>query len=119
QIENHILFLGVITDNKQLATIYEAADVHVFPVRHIPDDPEGFGMVAIESAAHSLPTVAFATGGIVDDVENGVSGYLVEKDNYVELTQQVLFVLNNPLDRQMIQMFSHKFAWENFGQATH
>src|SRR5690606_5505608 len=28
-IEKHILFLGVITDNEQLATIYEAADVHV------------------------------------------------------------------------------------------
>lgn len=119
QVENHILFLGVITDNEQLATVYEAADVHVFPVRHIPDDPEGFGMVAIEAAAHSLPTVAFATGGIVDAVENGVSGYLVEKDNYVELTQQVLFVLNNPLDRQMIQMFSHKFAWESFGRKSH
>ena len=119
QVETHILFLGVITDNEQLATVYEAADVHVFPVRHIPDDPEGFGMVAIEAAAHSLPTVAFATGGIVDAVENGVSGYLVEKDNYVELTQQVLFVLNNPLDRQMIQMFSHKFAWESFGRKSH
>ena len=119
QIENHILFLGVITDNEQLATIYEAADVHVFPVRHIPDDPEGFGMVAIEAAAHGLLTVAFATGGIVDAVENGVSGYLVEKDNYVELTQQVLFVLNNPLDRQMIQMFSKKFAWESFGRKSH
>lgn len=119
QVENHILFLGVITDNEQLAIVYEAADVHIFPVRHIPDDPEGFGMVAIEAAAHSLPTVAFATGGIVDAVENGVSGYLVEKDNYVELTQQVLFVLNNPLDRQMIQMFSKKFAWESFGRKSH
>lgn len=119
QIENHILFLGVITDNEQLATIYEAADVHVFPVRHIPDDPEGFGMVAIEAAAHGLPTVAFATGGIVDAVKDGTSGCLVEKNNYMELTQQVLFVLNSPFDRPKIEIFSKKFAWENFGQAIY
>jgi len=119
QIENHILFLGVITDNEQLATIYEAADVHVFPVRHIPNDPEGFGMVAIEAAAHGLPTVAFATGGIVDAVKDDVSGYLVEKNNYIDLIHRILFVLNNPFDRKIIQNFSTKFAWENFGQAIY
>ena len=37
-------------------------DIHIFPVCHISDDPEGFGMVAIEAAAHGAPTVAFATG---------------------------------------------------------
>jgi len=84
-----------------------------------PKYPENFGMVAIEAAAHGLPTVAFATGGVVDAVKDGTSGCLVEKDNYVELTQQVLFVLNNPLDRQMIQMFSKKFAWESFGRKSH
>lgn len=118
QIESHILFLGVITDNEQLATIYEAADVHVFPVRHIPDDPEGFGMVAIEAAAHGLPTVAFATGGVVDALKDGVSGYLVEKNNYIDLTHRILFVLNNPFDRKIIQNFSTKFAWENFGRKS-
>lgn len=78
-VAEHIRFLGVITDKVLLATAYEAADVHVFPVRHIPDDPEGFGMVAIEAAAHGVATVAFATGGIVDAISEGVSGYLVEK----------------------------------------
>lgn len=116
QIENHILFLGVITDNKQLATIYEAADVHVFPVRHIPDDPEGFGMVAIEAAAHGLPTVAFASGGVVDAVKDGVSGYLVEKNNYSQLSKQVITLLANPLPKENIQDFARQFEWDNFGR---
>lgn len=115
QIENHILFLGVITDNKQLATIYEAADVHVFPVRHIPDDPEGFGMVAIEAAAHGLPTVAFATGGVIDAVEQQKSGFLIESNNYQELSNAVIQFLQNKtsIDRGTCQNYAEKFSWNN------
>lgn len=116
QIENHILFLGVITDNKQLATIYEAADIHVFPVRYIPNDPEGFGMVAVEAAAHGLPTVAFATGGIVDAVAEGVSGYLVEKDDYRFLSEKIIETLQVHLDPKDIRNFANSFEWNKFGQ---
>jgi phosphatidylinositol alpha-1,6-mannosyltransferase len=117
-LEGHIKFLGVITDKAELATVYEAADVHVFPVRHIPDDPEGFGMVAIEAAAHGLPTVAFATGGVVDAVREGESGWLVEKDNYTQLVEQAVAVLRCPIDSQVTQEFAQEFAWNRFGAAV-
>lgn len=117
-LTEHIKFLGVITDKTQLATAYEAADVHVFPVRHIPSDPEGFGMVAIEAAAHGLPTVAFATGGIVDAVAHGQSGYLVEKDDYTALARQTVAALNDPLDGKQVQAFAQRFAWDRFGASV-
>lgn len=118
-VAGHIKFLGVITDKKLLATAYEAADVHVFPVRHIPDDPEGFGMVAIEAAAHRLATVAFATGGIVDAVQHGESGYLADKGSYSELSQYTLQLLQRPLNKAGIQSFAQSFAWEGFGLGVH
>ena len=117
-LEKHIKFLGVITDKTALATVYEAADVHVFPVRHIPDDPEGFGMVAIEAAAHGLPTVAFATGGVVDAVKHGESGYLVEKDSYKELSEQAIRSLQEPLETELITGFVAGFEWVSFGGKT-
>lgn len=116
-LSKHIKFLGVITDKTKLATVYEAADVHVFPVRHIPDDPEGFGMVAIEAAAHGLPTVAFATGGIVDAVKHGESGYLVENNNYAELSALVVKVLLSPTNTETTQIFAQQFAWTCFGES--
>ncbi len=115
-VAGHIKFLGVITDKNLLATAYEAADVHVFPVRHIPDDPEGFGMVAIEAAAHGLATVAFATGGIVDAVLYGESGYLAEANNYNELSHYVLQLLLQPLNTASMQGFAQGFAWWQFGK---
>ena len=115
-VAKHVKFLGVISDREQLATAYEASDVHVFPVRHIPDDPEGFGMVAIEAAAYGLPTVAFATGGIVDALSHGKSGYLIEKNNYLALSDHVVYLLKNPKKKEDSQAFARKFSWQIFGK---
>lgn len=117
-VADNIKFLGVITDPIQLATVYEAADVHVFPVRHIPGDPEGFGMVAIEAAAHGLPTAAFATGGIVDAVKQGESGYLADKNNYAQLATHTVQLLRQPLPQTSIKAFAQGFAWDRFGQGV-
>lgn len=117
-VGGHIKFLGVVTDSSLLATAYEAADVHVFPVRHIPDDPEGFGMVATEAAAHGVPTVAFATGGISDAVSEGQSGHLVPAGDYAALTQAVIKTLEVPRTewQPKAAAFSRQFSWQNFGQ---
>lgn len=116
-VAGHIRFLGVITDQDLLATAYEAADVHVFPVRHIPDDPEGFGMVAIEAAAHGLPTVAFATGGVVDAVGIEQSGYLAAPGDYPAMAQLVLQILSNNTSswQKSSATFIQKFTWLEFG----
>lgn len=116
-VGGHLCFLGSIND-AQLATVYEAADVHVFPVRHIPGDPEGFGMVAIEAAAHGTPTVAFATGGIVDAVREGQSGHLVHPGSYAGFAQMVLQVLADDSDvwRRRCHALSAQFAWTKLGE---
>ncbi|WP_034280061.1 glycosyltransferase family 4 protein [Alkanindiges illinoisensis] len=114
-LQEHVKFLGKI-DDQSLSYAYESSHVHVFPVRHIPNDPEGFGMVAIEAAAHGLPTVAFATGGVVDAISDGKSGYLVRSEDYLLLTQAVIkaLALNN-FWKKSCQTFAKNFTWENFG----
>ena len=116
-IGQHLRFLGVITDPQELACAYESATLHIFPVRHLPGDPEGFGMVAIEAAAHGLPTVAFATGGIVDAVAEGQSGHLVVPGDYPALAQAALHVLaDGPGAWQTrTSTFAAQFAWPTLG----
>src|SRR5690606_2159044 len=112
-VGRHLRFLGVITDPQALACAYESASLHVFPVRELPGDPEGFGMVAIEAAAHGLPTVAFSTGGIVDAVAEGQSGHLVPPGDYAALAQAVLQTLSDgkPKWQSGAQQFARGFAW--------
>ena len=115
-INNNIIFTGNISDDDVLSSFYYLADLHIFPVRHIPDDPEGFGMVAIEAAAHGLPTVAFATGGVVDAVKQNESGWLVEKNNYEALARQTIIALEQPKNIEQCQHFVGQFEWCVFGK---
>ncbi|WP_255523483.1 glycosyltransferase family 4 protein [Rhodanobacter sp. DHB23] len=115
-VEGNLRFLGTITDYQVLGSIYRAADVHVFPVRDIPGDPEGFGMVAVEAAAHGLPTVAFATGGVVDAVAEGKSGYLVNSGNYAAFAEATLLTLSmRGALCGSCMAFAEQFAWPQFG----
>lgn len=113
-----IRFLGQISD-EELGTVYRAANVHVFPVKEIPGDPEGFGMVAVEAAAHGLPTAAFATGGVTDAVADGVSGRLVKTGDYAALGDAVLELLaQGGAIADTCRMFAGKFAWHAFGRGV-
>jgi len=117
-IAQHVLFLGP-QDDATLADAYRAAAVHVFPVLEVPNDVEGFGMVAVEAAAHGLPTVAFAVGGVPDAVADGVSGSLIPPADYLQLARAVVERLRSPADgnvRSSARAFAWQFAWNRFGE---
>lgn len=121
-IGQHLRFLGMITDPQQLACAYESAAGHVFPVRQLEGDPEGFGMVAIEAAVHGLPTVAFATGGVVDAVAHGQSGHLVASGDYAALARAALSVLaatSVEAWQANCRGFAAQFAWPMLGERMH
>lgn len=114
-LASSIRFLGTV-DDSELVDAYRAADVHIFPVREIPGDPEGFGMVAIEAAAHGLPTVAFAVGGVPDAVRDGESGRLVRPGDHLAFAAAVTDLLDRRgALRKPCIAFAQQFAWPVFG----
>jgi phosphatidylinositol alpha-1,6-mannosyltransferase len=117
-VAGHLRFLGNIGDS-ELLDAYAGSDAHVFPVRHIPDDPEGFGMVAVEAAASGLATVAYATGGVVDAVHDGVSGVLVPPGDATAFADAVVSLLRHPLPDSPIRDFAAGFGWNLFGEKIH
>ena len=117
-VADNLLFLGRC-DEAALSAAYQAADCHVFPVLDLPGDVEGFGMVALESAAHGLPTVAFAVGGVPDAVAEGRSGALVEAGNYAMLAQAVNAVLTQSRTESTLiacREFATGKSWDKFGE---
>lgn len=115
----HILLLGHVTD-AVLSQAYFAADLFIFPVLETPGDVEGFGMVAIEAAAHGLQTVAFKVGGVADSVAHDISGWLIEPGDYASMTLAVVDALDsnetsNSADRaEQLHWYADGFHWEAF-----
>lgn len=117
-VSDRLHFMGRLSD-EDLSRLYQVCDVHIFPIISVPGDMEGFGMVAIESAAHGLPTVAFAEGGVIDAVSDGQSGHLVPPGDYTQFSNAVLKTIDNSAEesaRQSAKHFASQFEWEIFGK---
>lgn len=63
--------LGKMNDPRKVCEAYNLADVSVIPTLQ-----DNFPNTVLESMASGTPVVGFATGGVVDAVEHGVSGLL-------------------------------------------
>jgi phosphatidylinositol alpha-1,6-mannosyltransferase len=121
-LEERVLFLGERqADDPDIGAAYFAADVQIFPVQDKPGDHEGFGMVAVEAAAHGLPTIAFAAGGVTDAVANGRSGTLVKPGDSGTFAQETIGLLSAAPDEKTALAesacaFASGFAWPAFGR---
>ncbi len=87
-LEDSVRLCGRVTD-ELLHAAYTEADALVFPVLELPGDVEGFGMVAVEAAAHGLPTFGFRSGGVPDAVRDGSTGELVTAGDYPALVDRL------------------------------
>ena len=115
-VETAVRFVGRCSD-AELADAYQAAHVHVFPVLESRNDVEGFGMVALEAAAHGLWTVAFAVGGVPDAVGEA-SGRLLPSGEYALLAEAITDRLSAPLldsERSRVREFAKDKSWSAFG----
>lgn len=79
-ISDRVEFLGRVS-NADLVAAYRRAACFVLPATlDEREDTEGLGVVLLEAMSYGVPVVATRRGGIVDIVEDGRTGVLVEDD---------------------------------------
>ena len=93
---------------------WKDADIFVFPTLN-----EAFGLVAVEAMEYGIPVVASAEGGIPDIIDNGNSGYTLEKNNPIDLASAIERLLKEPELRNSMgeagrRRFEEKFTEEVF-----
>lgn len=123
-LEHAVVFLGERPhDDPELSRAYFAAHALVFPVQRREHDNEGFGMVAVEAAAHGLPTIAFAAGGVPDAVADGVSGCLIPPGENLRFARAVLDCFREGGEASPYgdapRSFAAQFQWAAFGERLH
>jgi glycosyltransferase involved in cell wall biosynthesis len=94
---------------RELGGYYERAAVVVCPSRR-----EGYGVVAREAMAHGRPVVATAVGGLLDAVEDGVTGIRVPPRDAVALRAAIETLLADGALRARLGAAALKTARERF-----
>jgi glycosyltransferase involved in cell wall biosynthesis len=95
-------FLGRKTPEEIKALISAAWIFSTPSITAANGDAEGLGMVFLEAQALRTPVVSFASGGVVEAVEHGVSGLLGEERDVEALTNNLATFLD---DRQARERF--------------
>ena len=93
----------------ELGSYYERAAVVVCPSRR-----EGYGVVAREAMAHARPVVATSIGGLVDAVEDGVTGLLVPPGDPSALRRAIQSLLGDAELRRRLGNHAREHAREHF-----
>ncbi len=118
-LTEQVIFAGRV-DDELLSAAFFSASLFVFPVLNKSDDVEGFGMVSIEAAAHGLPTVGFAVGGIPDAIADGESGRLIASGDYDEMSRVISSYLQDPekdaISATSCIAFASQFEWQHFNK---
>ncbi len=87
-ISNRVLFLG---KQSKIEEIISILDIGVLTALY-----EGISNSIMEYMAMSKPVIAYNRGGIVELVDNGINGYVINPYDVKELQSKILYLLYNP-----------------------
>ncbi len=92
-----IRFAGYQRDPQQVARFYQAADVYLHAAR-----AENFPCTILEALASGTPVIATAVGGIPEQVNEGVTGFLVPPGDSAAMAERAAQLFTDaPLHHRM------------------
>lgn len=115
-LAERVAFLGRVP-HEELAAAYRRADLFVLPATlDERADTEGLGVVLLEAMAHGVPVLATRRGGIVDVVEHGRTGLLVE-DDVAAIAGGIAQLLDDPdagrtMGERARERVRERFGWD-------
>jgi glycosyltransferase involved in cell wall biosynthesis len=102
--------------NKQKDEVFSESDIFVFPTYYTN---ECFPLVLLESLKYGVPAVTTAEGAIPDIIRNGETGLFVKKKDAKDLSEKVLYLMNNKTHRKEMSVnclreFKEKYTLKIF-----
>lgn len=123
RLEQEAEALGIATRTRfegtrstgDVAAAYRRASVLAIPsTTGDAGEREGFGLVAVEAMLAGLPVVATTTGGLVDVIEDGVTGLLVPEREPARLALAIGRLLDDRIERAALAERGRVSATERF-----
>lgn len=106
QLKNDVVLYGA---TKNVAALYADSEIYIHTAFQ-----EAFGLTILEAMASGLPVVSYNGGGNAELINEGVNGYLIATNQFNELLEKVIHLIDNPLCRKEMGENARNFA-EGFG----
>ena len=94
-LSSRVVFLGKVRDTSK---VLELADLFL-----LPSETESFGLAALEAMSKGVPVISSNTGGIPEVNIHGVTGFLSNVGDIIDMSQNALYLLN---DKEILNNFS-------------
>jgi len=114
QLEEAVFLMGCVSQ-EDLRLIYNAADLFLMPNLPVKRDVEGFGLVALEAAAHGLFVFASDLEGIRDAVKPDLTGRLLRPGDASLWISHINRLLEEPGKLQQLGSTARKLVMEDYG----
>lgn len=108
KVDNIVVFLGQMPQ-RDLPLYFRVSDIFVRPSRS-----EGLGNAFLEAMAAGLPVIGTPTGGIVDFLQDEVTGFYTEIDNSEDLAKKIQLILENPALKEKVVQNASNLVKENY-----
>jgi len=79
-----------------------------------PNDIEGFGIVFIEASSFAKPVIGGKTGGVIESIEDGKSGFLINPHSQEELINKINFLYKNKEKSKKMGEYGRKRIMKKF-----
>ena len=89
--KNKVLYLGPMYDKNKDKIMLES-DIFIFPTYY---SMETFGLVNIEAMQFSTPVISTNEGGILDIIDDGENGFIVQQKDPIDLASKIEVLMND------------------------
>jgi len=121
-LEKEVKFIGYVPQN-DLTLIYNCCDLYIMPSRELASqgDTEGFGITYLEANGCAKPVIGGRSGGVVDAIEDGVNGFLVDPLSNDDIAEKLIKILSNEafahqMGRTARARVLNEFSWEKISR---
>ena len=105
-------------DDGLVASLFRAADLIVLPYKRIDQSA-----VLVTAYSHRKPVVASATGGFLENVRDGETGYLFKPESAEDLAKKIGAAFSQPeklceMGQNALRFAESNYLWETTAKAT-
>jgi glycosyltransferase involved in cell wall biosynthesis len=105
-------YIDITPFTKEIELIYQKIDIVIVP--SVFDDP--FPTTVLEGMFFCKPIIGTKVGGIPEMIKDGITGFVVERDNAADLCDKIKYFINNPDKVKEMGINGNNYFLQNFSE---